>query len=110
VGNTATEYQFTHNDGHVTVMAAKGDITLEDHQESKTIKEGEQATRDDGCEVAAKKNPKRRPGAGAAAGGGILSTSAALYTGIGIVGGITTWVLLRDDDPISPKCPTNTCQ
>jgi len=110
VSNTATQYQFAHNDGHVTVVATKGDVTVEDHQGSKTVKEGEQATRDDGCEVAAKKNPKRRPGATTAAGGGLLSTPAALYTGIGVVTGITTWVLLQGDDPISPKCPTKDCK
>lgn len=110
VSNTATQYQFTHNDGHVTVIATKGDITVEDHQGSKTVKEGEQATRDDGCQVAAKKNPKKRPGATPGAGGGVLSSPTALYTGIGIVGGITTWVLLQDDDPISPACRTKSCQ
>jgi hypothetical protein len=109
VNNTPTQYEFTHNDQHVTVVATKGDVTVEDHQGSKTVKEGEQATRDDGCEAAAKKNPKRRPGAVAAAGGGILSSPAGLYTGIAIVGGITTWVLLQGDDPISPACPTKSC-
>ncbi|MBI3475240.1 MAG: hypothetical protein HY010_05885 [Acidobacteria bacterium] len=109
VNNTPTQYQFTHTDGHVTVIATKGDVTVEDHQDSKTVKEGEQATRDDGCAVAAKKNPKRRPGATTAAGGGILSSPTAVYTGIAIVGGITTWVWLQGDDPISPACPTNDC-
>lgn len=121
VTNTETQYQFIHNDGHVTVMATKGDVYLEDRRSSRTdqeaksdqgskiVKEGEQATRDDGCAVAAKKNPKRRPGASTAAGGGILSSPSALYTGIAIVGGITTWVLLQGDDPLSPSCPTNSC-
>jgi hypothetical protein len=114
--NTATQYQFTHNDGHVTVIATKGDVFVEDRQgsktdrESKRVKEGEQTTRDDGCNVAAKKSPKRRPGAVTAAGGGILSSPPALYTGIAIVGGITTWVLLQSDDPLSPACPTKDCQ
>lgn len=110
VSNVATQYQFTHSNGSVTVVATKGDITVEDHQGSKTVKEGEQARRDDGCAVAAKKNPKRRPGAPTAATGGILSSTPVLYTGIGIIGGITTWVLLQGDDPLSPACPTNGCQ
>jgi hypothetical protein len=108
--NTRTQYQFTHNDGHVVVIAMKGDVTVEDHDGTKTVSEGQQITRDDGCELAAKKNPKRRVGATTAAGGGILSSPTALYTGIGIVGGITTWVLLQGDDPISPACPNKTCQ
>jgi hypothetical protein len=122
VDNSATQYQFTHNDGHVTVIATKGDVFVDDRhgsqtdqrsktdQESKRVKEGEQATRDDGCAVAARKSPKRRPGAATAAGSGILSSSTALYTGIGIVGGVTTWVLVQGDDPISPACPSKNCQ
>lgn len=106
---TPTQYQFTHNDKHVVVVATKDDVIVEDHGESKTVKEGQQITRDDGCEVAVKKNPKKRVGATGAAGGGILSSPPAVYTGIGIVTGITTWVLLQGDDPISPACPNN-CQ
>jgi hypothetical protein len=105
-----TQYQFTHNDGHVVVIAIKGDVTVEDHDGTKTVSEGQQTTRDDGCEAAAKKNPKRRVGATTAAGGGILSSPTALYTGIGIVVGITTWVWLQGDDPISPECPDKTCK
>ena len=105
-----TQYQFTHNDRRVAVIAMKGDVIVEDHEGSKTVSEGQQTTRDDGCEVAAKKNPKKRPGATTAAGGGILSSPSALYTGIAIVGGITTWVLLQDDNPLSPACPTQNCQ
>lgn len=108
--NTApTQYQVTHNDKRVAINAIKDDVIVEYHEESKTVKEGQQITRDDGCEVAAKKNPKRRPGATTAASGGILSSPTAVYTGIGIVVGITTWVLLQDDDPMSPACPDNTC-
>jgi hypothetical protein len=107
--NTPTQYQFTHNDKRVAINATKGDVVVEDHEGTKTVKEGQEVTRDDGCELAAKKNPKKRPGATTAAGGGILSSSPAIYTGIGIIGGITTWVLLQDDDPLSPACPDKTC-
>lgn len=108
--NTPTQYQFSHNDRRVAIVAMKGDVILEDHEGSKTVQEGQQITRDDGCDLAAKKNPKRRVGATTAAGGGILSSPAALYTGIAIVGGVTTWVLLQGDDPLSPACPNKTCQ
>jgi hypothetical protein len=108
--NTPTQFQFTHNDRRAAVIATKGDVIVEDHEGSKTVKEGQQTTRDDGCEQAVKKNPKKRPGATTAAGGGILSSPTAVYTGIGTVVGITTWVLLKDDDPISPACPDKTCK
>lgn len=110
VSNTATQYQFAHNDGHVTVNATKGDVTVEDHEGSKTVKQGEQATRDDGCAVAAKRYPKRHPGAPPATGGGILTSPYAVYTGVGIVVGITAWVMLQDEGPISPSCPNNNCK
>src|SRR5947199_3054912 len=80
VSNTPTEYQFIHNDGHVTVIAIKGDVFVEDHQGarkdkksktdqksmhqqsmdhgSKIVKEGEQTTSADACHVAGKKRPK----------------------------------------------------
>jgi len=108
--NVPTQYQFTHSDRNVIVTATKGDVIVDDHGDRKTVAEGQQITREDGCEAAAKKNPKRRPGASTAAAGGILSSPPLLYTGIGIVGGITTWVLLQGGDPISPKCPDNSCQ
>lgn len=108
--NVPTQYQFIHNDRRVEIVATKGDVIVEDHDGSKTLKEGEQTSRADGCEAAAKKNPKRRPGAATAAGGGILSSNVAVYTGIGVVTGITIWVLLQGGDPLSPSCPDKTCQ
>lgn len=107
--NTQTQYQFVHNNRRVEVIATKGDVIVEDRDSSKRVAEGQQVSRDDGCEPVAKKSTKRRPGAATAAGGGILSSPIAVYTGIGIVGGITTWVLLQGDDPLSPACPDNTC-
>jgi len=119
VENTATQYQFTHNDGHVTVIATKGDVYVEDRHGSKTdqgsqtgkdsnrVKEGEQTTRDDGCEVAAK-SPRHAPSAPSSIG-----NPKILYPTIGITGGVITWILLRgghDHEPISPACPTQGCQ
>src|SRR5262249_42729357 len=39
--NTDTQYQFAHNDGRVVVIATKGDVIVEDHEGSKTVKESE---------------------------------------------------------------------
>jgi hypothetical protein len=108
--NVPTQYQFTHNDHRVEIVATKGDVIVEDHEGSKTLKEGNQTSREDGCEAAAKKNPRRVPGATPAASGGVLSSSIAVRTGIGIVTGITIWVLLQGDDPMSPACPDKTCK
>jgi hypothetical protein len=110
-GTAWTEFQVTDVDGQVQIVASKGDLTVQDQQGTTTVQQGQQTTRDDTSNPE-KKKKKRRRGAGAAtaAGGGILSSSAAIYTGVAIVGGITTWVLLQNDDPLSPACPTPSCQ
>jgi hypothetical protein len=110
-GNSWTEFQVTDVDGQVQIVASKGDLTVQDQQGTTTVQQGQQTTRDDTSNPEKKKKRKKRgAGASTAASGGILSSSAALYTGIAIVGGVTTWVLLQGDDPLSPACPTNTCQ
>jgi hypothetical protein len=110
-GTAWTEFQVTDVDGQVQIVASKGDLTVQDQQGTTTVQQGQQTTRDDTSNPE-KKKKKRRRGAGAAtaAGGGILSSSAAIYTGVAIVSGITTWVLLQNDDPLSPACPTPSCQ
>ena len=44
-------------------------------------------------------------GAASAASSGPLNSQAALYVGIGAVGGVTAYFLLRHDDPVSPSKP-----
>jgi hypothetical protein len=110
-GNSWTEFQVTDVDGQVQIMATKGDLTVQDQQGTTTVQQGQQTTRDDTSNPEKKKRKKRKgAGAAPAAGGGIMSSSYALYTGIAVVGGVTTWVLLQGDDPLSPACPTTTCQ
>jgi len=110
-GTSWTEFQVTDVDGQVQIVASKGDLTVQDQQGTTTVQQGQQTTRDDTSNPE-KNKKKRRKGAGAAtaAGGGIMSSSYAVYGGIAVVGGITTWVLLQDDDPLSPDCPTKDCQ
>jgi hypothetical protein len=109
-GNSWTEFQVTDVDGRVQIAASRGDLLIQDQQGTTTLSQGQQTTRDDTSEPGRKKRKNRGTGAATAAGGGILSSNAAIYTGIGIVGGITAWVLLRSDNPLSPACPTNPCQ
>jgi len=108
--NSWTEFQVTDVDGQVQIVATKGDLTIQDQQGTTTVQEGQQTTRDDTSNPEQKKKKRRRgTGAATAAGGGILSSNTAIYTGLAIVGGVTTWVLLQGDDPLSPSCPNNTC-
>jgi hypothetical protein len=109
-GNSWTEFQVTDVDGQIQIVASKGDLTVQDQQGTTTVQQGQQTTRDDTSNAEKKKKRKRRgAGAATAASGGVLSSPYAMYTGLAIVGGVTTWVLLQGDDPLSPACPTNTC-
>jgi hypothetical protein len=110
VGNTWTEFSVTDVDGRVQIAANQGDVTVQDQQGTTTVQQGQQTTRDDTSNPEKKKKKKKRgAGAATAAGGGVLSSSYAVYTGLAVVGGVTTWVLLQSDEPMSPKCPNNTC-
>jgi hypothetical protein len=101
VNLTPTQYQFTHNDGHVTILAIKGDVTVDDNGDSKTVQEGQQITRDDGCDVAAK-GKRRGPALP-------YNSPTAHYIEIVAVIGIITWILWPDNDDMSPACPNKTC-
>src|SRR5258706_3286357 len=106
-GTSWTEFQVTDVDGQVQIVASKGDLTVQDQQGTTTVQQGQQTTRDDTSNPE-KKKKKRRKGAGAAtaAGGGIMSSSYPVYGGVPLLGGITNRVLLQDDDPFNPHCPT----
>jgi hypothetical protein len=109
--NSWTEYQVTDVDGRVQIAANKGDLMIQDDQGTTTIQQGQQSTRDDASDEQKKKKKRRRSGQGAAtaAGGGIMSSNAAVYTGIGVAGGVGIWLLLRDERPLSGKCVSATC-
>jgi len=108
--NVWTEFQVKDVDGRVQIAANKGDLTIQDDQGTTTISQGQETTRDD--QGNSEKKRKRRHGSGAAtaAGGGILSSTPVVYGGLATVGGVGVWLLLRDEAPLSPACPTNPCQ
>jgi hypothetical protein len=108
--NSWTEFQVVDVDGRVQIAANKGDVTVQDDKGTTTITQGQQTTRDDTNDVEKKKKRRRAAGAATAAKGGIMSSKWAVIGGAGVVGGIGVWVFLRDENPISPACPTNPCQ
>jgi hypothetical protein len=107
-GNGWTEFQVTDVDGQVQIAASKGDLTIQDQQGTTTLAQGQQTIRD---ETSGKKKKHRRHGTGAepAARGGIMNSTEAVIAGSAIVGGVTAWVLLQSDEPMSPSCPSNPC-
>jgi len=106
-----TEFNVVDTDGTVRIMARKGDLTIMDGKETFTLQQGQETTRDetsqnpDNTKEGKKKNKKRAPGAVVGASGGILSSPYAIGIGGAAVIGVTTWVLLKNDNPASPAKP-----
>lgn len=108
-----TEFNVIDVDGNVRIAARKGDLTITDGKDTMTLQQGQETTKaessqdtdNDTDKSTKKKNRKRAAGATPAAGGGILSSPYAIGIGAGAVAGITTWVLIKNDNPASPAKP-----
>jgi len=107
VSNAWTEFNVTDVDGLVKIAARKGDLTITDDDGTVTLAQGQETTRDEQSDSSdsKKKNKKRAAGAAPAAGGGLLSSPLAIGIGAAAIGGLTAWVLIRNDNPVSPALP-----
>jgi hypothetical protein len=109
--NAWTEFNVTDIDGTVRIAARKGDLTVTDDNGTVTLAQGQETTRDEQSQQPdqpdSKKKNNKRHGAGAApaAGGGVLNSPIAIGIGAAAIGGVTAWVLLKNDDPVSPAKP-----
>jgi hypothetical protein len=102
--NAWTEFNVTDIDGTVRIAARKGDLTVTDDNGTVTLAQGQETTRDEQSPDK-KKKKKRGVGAVPAAGGGVLNSPVAIGVGAAAIGGVTIWVLTRNDSPISPNKP-----
>jgi hypothetical protein len=103
-----TEFNVSDVDGMVKIAAKKGDLLISDGQQTTTLAQGQQTTRDeisDNDQAGKKKKKDREAGAAPAAGGGILNSPIAMGIGVGAVAAVTTWVLIKNDNPASPSHP-----
>jgi hypothetical protein len=103
--NGWTEFEVKQvGDDTVQIMAQKGDVTVSDGSSSSTLSQGQQTTVGNSME---KKKKKRRKGGGAvpASGGAVLDSPVMIYGGAAAVGGLLTWVLLEDSNPVSQVAP-----
>jgi hypothetical protein len=107
VSNAWTEFSVTDIDGTVRIAATKGDLTVTDDNGTVTLAQGQETTRDEQSDQSKdkKRDKKRGVGAAPAAGGGVLNSTIAIGVGAAAVGGITAWVLLKSDNPVSPATP-----
>ncbi len=110
--NAWTEFNVTDNDGTVRIAARKGDLTITDQQGTATLPQGQETTRDeqqqpsDQADNSKKKNNKKPTvGAAPAAGGGLLNSPIAIGVGGAAIVGLTVWVLVKSDNPVSPSAP-----
>jgi hypothetical protein len=104
-----TEFNVTDVDGTVRIFARKGDLTISDGKDVVTLAQGQDTTRDESSGTNEKdskrKNKRRQSGAVPAAGGGLMNSPVAIGIGAGAVIGVTTWVLVKNDNPASPTKP-----
>jgi hypothetical protein len=106
--NGWTEFNMTDVDGTVKIAARKGDLNITDDNGTTTLAQGQETTRDeqsDQSDSNKKKSKKRGTGAAPAAGGGILDSPLAIGIGGAAIVGVTAWVLIRNDNPVSPSSP-----
>lgn len=105
-----TEFNVTDVDGTVRIAARKGDLNITDDSGTVTLAQGQETTRDEQSDQSAdtskdKKKKKRAAGAAPAANGGTLNSPLAVGIGGAAIVGVTTWVLLQSDNPVSPSTP-----
>jgi hypothetical protein len=115
VSNAWTEFNVTDTDGTVKIAALKGNLSVTDDSGTVTLAQGQQTTRDEQSSDQSnqstdnnkdkKKNKKRADGAAPAAGGGILNSPVAIGVGVAAVVGVTAWVLIQSNNPVSPSQP-----
>src|ERR1700730_3853497 len=103
-----TQFNVQNVDGQIQVTAQKGDLTVSDAAGTTTLAQGQQTTREESQTEQPEqsdKNKKRRRAGGAVpgAGGGMLDSPILIGIGFGAVAGLTTWVLIEGDEPVSPK-------
>jgi hypothetical protein len=105
-----TEFNVIDVDGTVRIFARKGDLSISDGKDVVTLPQGQETTRDESNPAAdnnnkKKKNKKAQTGAVPAAGGGIMNSPYVVGIGGGAIIGLTTWVLVKSDNPASPTKP-----
>jgi len=106
--NAWTEFNVIDVDGTVRISARKGDVTVSDGNQTVTLAQGQDTTRDESSDDSSGKSKKKRKqaaGATPGASGGVLNSPIAVGIAGGAVIGVTTWVLLQSDNPASPAKP-----
>lgn len=109
VSSAWTEFDVADVDGTVKIVARKGTLNVTYGKEVFTLAQGQETTRDESAPDSNNngKTSKKKSGAGTPAGatGGLLNSPVAVGAGAAAVLGVTTWVLVKNDNPASPSRP-----
>ena len=101
-----TEFEIRDVDGRVQIAARKGDLSVADQNGTSTLQQGQETTRDESSQQSGTKNKRKKagpvPGATPGSAGAILDSPWVVGIGGGAIIGVTTWVLVQSDDPVSP--------
>jgi hypothetical protein len=104
-----TEFNVVDVDGTVKIAARKGSLNITYGKEVFTLAQGQETTRDESAPDSNSdgKKSKKKSGTGTAPGasGGWLDSPIAVGVGAAATLGVTTWVLVKSDDPASPSKP-----
>lgn len=106
-----TEFTVVDDADMVRITANKGDLVISEGAVSETLAQGQETVKNGASEQqgndsdSRRKRKKRAGGAPPTARGGILDSTLAIGIGAGAIAGLTTWVLLNGDNPVSPSSP-----
>ena len=110
-----TTYEVLDREGKVVIHATKSDVYIDvrsrrlqqaknpQHSSRETVREGEQKTHAEACAASALNGPAK------SADGALLNSPWAVAAGAAAIGGLVVWVLCKNDDPLSPHTPANSC-
>ena len=94
-----TQFYVTRASGVIQIIARKENIIVSCGSSSSTVKEGQEISRADAADCGIVEKPG---GAPSAAKGPVLSSPTAERAGTAAAGALLGWVLLHNDDPVSP--------
>jgi len=104
-----TEFEMSHRNGAVQIIARKGDLNVSDGNETMALPQGQSVTRDDSAVPQGseneKKKRKKREGPAPAASAPVLDSPIVIGAGAGAIGVGLIYVLTRSGAPVSPKGP-----
>jgi hypothetical protein len=105
ISSAWTEFNVTDVDGIVRIAARKGDVSISDGQNTVTLAQGQETTRDESSNHDKKSKNKGNGGAVPAAGGGGMNAPIVVGVGAAAIGAAAIWVLIKNDEPVSPSAP-----